>query len=111
MEFPLWVKVLFWGGLVSGVALFGWKANGWRLEAARAGQLDAQLTAERTAHQQSEAARIKFSADLAAAEGKTRVEIREVIRKVPQIIHDNRVCDLSDETVSQLNHVRGYDGK
>lgn len=109
MSFPLWVKVLFWGALVSGVALFGWKANGWRLEAVRAGQLDVQLAAERAAHQQSEAARIKLSADLATAEGEIHETVREVVRRVPVLVHDNRACDLGDETVTQLNHIRGYE--
>lgn len=109
MQVPFWAKFLFWGAIVSAIALFGWKANGWRLEAIRAGQLEAQLNAERLALQQSEALRVKVSADLAAAEQNVRVEVREVERKVPQLIHDDRACDLSDETVSQLNKIRGYD--
>lgn len=74
-----------------------------QLEASRA-----QIDAERKAHAESEAARIKISAELAVAEGQVHETVREVVRKVPVLVRDNRACDLSDELTSQLNKLRGY---
>lgn len=106
---PLWGKLLFWMALAGGIAFAGWKVNGWRMDSARASQLETQLSAERTARLDSDKARLKLSLELAESETKVRTEIKETIKRVPVLIHDNRACDLSDETVSQLNRVRGYD--
>lgn len=77
--------------------------------AAEADRLLTQLTHEREAHANSEAARIKMAGDLAAAQGNIHTVIKEVIRRVPTLVRDDRVCDFSGELTGVLNRARGYD--
>lgn len=86
-----------------------WYVKGKFERAAEADQLETQLKTERKAHADSEAARVKISAELAAAEGKVRVEVRETIKRIPVLVPDKRDCDLSDEVTTQLNRLRGYE--
>ena len=106
---PWWVKLLGAGAVVLALNFVGWKVADWYQASIKLAKVQAQLDAERKAHAQSEAARIKLSADLATEEGKTHETVREVIRIVPRLVRDDRACDLSDEVVTQLNHIRGYD--
>ena len=103
---PLWARLAFWAVLLTGGAALGWTIESWREGTARAATLQTQLTAERKAHGESEAARLKLAADIAQASGIVHTQIKEVIKNVPRLVRDLRECDLSDELVGVLNRAR-----
>lgn len=106
---PLWVRLSFWAVLLTGGGWIAWHVQDWRHRAAEADALEARLKAVIEAHAESEAARIKMAGDLAAAQGKVHTVIKEVIRRVPTLVRDDRVCDFSGELTGVLNRARGYD--
>jgi len=103
-----------WRWIGAGLLCVGLVAGGYYVKAkfvraAEADALEQTLKAERTAHTQSEAARIRSAGNLAAQSDKVRVVIKEVIRRVPQLVHDDRACDFNGELTGVLNRARGYD--
>lgn len=91
-----------------GLVLGGWKVNAWRARAIEADRLEVQLTAERKRTKKAEQDRILVSAQLAATEEETRIEVREVVKRVRVLVPDNRACDLDVDAVKALNKARGY---
>ena len=106
---PLWARLIFWAVLLAGGVYLGWTVESWREGAANARALKAQLETERDQHAKSEASRIRLAGDLAKATGTIHIQIKEVIRRVPQLIRDDRACDFSGELIGVLNRTRGYD--
>lgn len=109
ISIPLWARLSFWAVLLVGGGWIAWHVQDWRQRAAEADALEARLKAVIEAHAESEAARIKMAGDLAAAQGNIHTVIKEVIRRVPTLVRDDRVCDFSGELTGVLNRARGYD--
>lgn len=76
--------------------------------AAEADDLERSLKTERTLRATAEAANAKTSAELAKHDEQVRTVIKVVVRDVPRLIPDNRVCDISPEALKRINCARGY---
>lgn len=98
-----------WGlyGLIAAALLIGgWQANGWRLKAREADRLAVALSNQIKRERASDQARILLSAQLADMEAQTRVEVSEIIKRVPVYV-DRGNCALSIVGVRALNQARG----
>jgi hypothetical protein len=104
-------------GVILGAALAssvgfgtGWLVNGWRLgeqisqrEAEDAKQEQQELL-DALAERDANAARNEeLSVQLAQAREDIRTEIRLIEREVPNVVEDDRVCDLSPAAVQLWN--------
>lgn len=107
-----------WGlaGLIAVALLIaGWTVKAKFVRAAEADRLErlateinAKLTAEREAHRKSEDARVLLSAQIADFEEGTRIEVREIIKRVPVLVNNGADCALGPDVVRLLNRARGY---
>lgn len=100
-----------WGaaGLVFAAALiFAWQANEWKHRAAQAAVVERQLAAEIAARKRADEARTLAEAQLEQMVGETRVEIREIIKRVPVVVNNSRECDFGLDALRLLNEARGH---
>lgn len=100
-----------WGaaGLVVAAALiFAWQANEWKHRAAQAAVVERQLAAEIAARKRADEARTLAEAQLEQMVGETRVEIREIVKRVPVVVNNSRECDLGLDALRLLNEARGH---
>jgi len=92
----------------------GWKANGWRIDAANAATLRLELRAElqrRVAEQvrvkQANDARMAAEVALQAKEAEIAKGVKTVKQTIVKYVKsDNPQCDLPDPVASQLQHLR-----
>lgn len=98
-----------WGlGLAAALALVlvGWKVNQWRMDAARAADLQRTLDAERAANVKADIDRLNVGLAIAAREGAEESRTTFLMQKVPVYVQDNRACDLGLDAVRLLNEAR-----
>ena len=98
-----------YGLAVAGLLILGWTANGWRLKAQERDKLQAAYEAQIERTKVAEDARVRLSAQLSDMEGQTRLEIREIIKRVPVVVNNGPECALGVDAVRLLNRARGYD--
>lgn len=87
-------KYAVYGVLVAGLVLGGWTANGWRLEAAQAKIVRAELRNEVERRVRADADRLALAKEILEGEGKTIENTRVVKERIYVRIKDNAGCDL-----------------
>lgn len=100
---------LRWGLAVlafAAVALLAWQANEWRHEAGQAAILKVQLEAVRESARMAEELRFEDEAARANEAEKVRVEVKEIIKRVPVYINRSD-CTVSPDGVRAINKARG----
>ena len=96
------------GLLVAAVGIFAWEANGWRERARENAALQEIIRMERERSRKAEEARAVTEAALQDAVGSVEVQVKEVIKRVPQIVRVGGECGLGRDGVRLLNQARGY---
>lgn len=94
------------GALVAALVLAGWVANGWRIRAAQASDLQKALRTEIERAVLADAARLglerKVETLKAILEGRVETVKETVVRYVKQ----NPACDLPEPVAGQLQRLR-----
>lgn len=91
---------------VLGLVVIGWKANGWRIDAAKAEGYRLELRNELQRRVAADAARLDLQRKLETAKARVEIKTQEVIKKVKVYVPSNRDCDLNDDVVRLLNDAR-----
>ena len=91
----------------------GWKANGWRIEAANAEGLRLELrnelqrrVAEQVKVKQANDARLAAETALQAKEAEIAKGVKTVKQTIVKYVKANPDCDIPDEPASQLQKLR-----
>lgn len=97
-----------YGLLAAGLLIAGWQANAWRTEAREADTLRKTIAATERARKAADEARALAEAQLMDMQESVRVEVREVIKRVPIVVNNSRECDLGLDALRLLNSARGH---
>ena len=98
-----------WGlmGLIAAVAgIFAWQANGWRLEAAQAKIVRAELRHELERRVQADVDRHVVQRKLTQAESRIGTGVKIITKTVRENVQSNVDCDTDDPVAGMLNRAR-----
>ena len=101
-----YIKIAGAGLFVASLLILGWKANGWRIQAAQAEVARLELRNEIERRVKSDADRLALQVKLSGAEARIGTGVRIVTKTIKQYVKDAPDCRISSPVSDGLRALR-----
>ena len=101
-----WFKPVGAGLFCAALIILGWRVNGWRIQAAEAAVLHAELRHELERRVASDADRLAMQEKLTQAQELLARKLGSTLKAIQDHAPKSPDCDISDDIAGQLSDLR-----